>query len=81
MSTRPALGTTRGDAGLQWWPHSAPRGEIDIGTEENKDVVRQYLAAMHASPPNLDVFDELLAPSYVGDRAGGKAFAAASTPR
>lgn len=52
-------------------------GEIDMGTEENKDVVRQYLTAMHARPPNLDVFDELLAPNYLGDRAGGKAFAAA----
>jgi hypothetical protein len=53
------------------------REEIDMGTEENKDVARQYLTAIHASPPNLDVFDELLAPNYVGDRAGGKAFATA----
>jgi hypothetical protein len=29
---------------------------------------------MHAAPPDLTVFDELLAPDYQGDRAAQKAF-------
>lgn len=52
-------------------------GEIDVGMDENKAVVRQYLTAIHAAPPDLTVFDELLAPDYQGDRAGQKAFCSA----
>jgi len=48
-----------------------------MGIDENKAVVRQYLAGMHAAPPDLKVFDELLAPNYEGDRDGQKAFASA----
>lgn len=46
-----------------------------MGSEENKAVVRQCLTGMHAAPPDLNVFDELLAPNYQGDLAGQKAFA------
>jgi ketosteroid isomerase-like protein len=42
--------------------------------DENKAVVRQYLTAIHAAPPDLTVFDELLAPDYQGDLAGQRAF-------
>jgi hypothetical protein len=52
-------------------------GEIDVGMDENKAVVRQYLTAIHAAPPGLTVFDELLAPDYRGDRAEQKAFCSA----
>lgn len=52
-------------------------GEIDMGIEENKSVARQYLTGMHAAPPDLKVFDELLAANYQGDRAGQEAFASA----
>lgn len=45
--------------------------------DENKAVVRRYLAGMHATPPDLTVFDELLAPNFQGDRASSKAFASA----
>jgi ketosteroid isomerase-like protein len=48
-----------------------------MGIEENKAVVRQYLTGIHAAPPDLTVLDELLAPSYQGDRARQKALAAA----
>jgi hypothetical protein len=50
---------------------------MDMGIDENKAVVRQYLAGMQAAPPVLNVFDELLAPNYEGDRVGQKAFASA----
>jgi predicted ester cyclase len=48
-----------------------------MGIEENKAVVRQYLTGMHAAPPDLKVFDDLLAANYEGDRIGQKAFASA----
>jgi hypothetical protein len=44
-----------------------------MGIEENKAVVRQYLTGMRAAPPDLTVFDELLAANYEGDRIGQKA--------
>jgi uncharacterized membrane protein len=52
-------------------------GEIDVSMDENKAVVRRYLTGMHAAPPDLTVFDELLAPTFLGDRAASKALAAA----
>jgi hypothetical protein len=51
--------------------------EIDMGRDENKAVIRQYLTGMHAAPPDLTVFDDLLAANYEGDRTGQKAFASA----
>jgi ketosteroid isomerase-like protein len=48
-----------------------------VGTDENKTIVRRYLAGMHAAPPDVVVFDELLAPNFQGDRAARKAFASA----
>jgi len=51
-------------------------GAIDVSLDGNKAVVRRYLAGMHAAPPDLTVFDELLAPTFQGDPAARKAFAA-----
>lgn len=48
-----------------------------MSSDENKAVVGRYLAGMHAKPPDLTVFDELLAPNFQGDRAARKARAAA----
>ena len=48
-----------------------------MGVDENKAVVSRYLAGMHARPPDLTVFDELLAANFQGDRAARKARASA----
>jgi len=48
-----------------------------MGIEENKDTVRRFLTGMHATPPDLKVFEELLAANYQGDRAGQRAIASA----
>jgi predicted ester cyclase len=48
-----------------------------MGIEENKAVVRAYLTGIHAVPPDLTVFDDLLAPEYQRERAGVKAPAVA----